>query len=52
MHVVDVSDGGFIQSRTRVWVEPGRTEVVRVSLAPAPHRKQVDEEKVDEDGPR
>jgi len=49
MHVVDVSGGGFIQSRTCVWVGPGRTEVVRVSLAVDPLPKQVDEEKAGED---
>lgn len=50
MHVVDVSGGGFIQSRSRVWVEPGRTEVVRVSLVVDPlPAKHVDEEKTGED---
>lgn len=48
-HVVDVSAGGFIQSRSRVWVTPGRTEVVRVTLAVDPAPKPVDEEKRGED---
>ncbi len=46
MHVVDVSGGGFIQSRTRVWVTPGRTEVVRVALQVDPAPKHVDDEKI------
>lgn len=33
-HVVDVRAPGFTGSRTRVWVAPGRTEVVRVRLEP------------------
>lgn len=48
-HVVDVSAGGFIQSRSRVWVTPGRTEVVRVALTVDPAPKPVDEEKRGED---
>lgn len=48
-HVVDVSAGGFIQSRSRVWVAQGRTEVVRVALTLDPAPKHVGEEKSGED---
>lgn len=48
-HVVDVSAGGFIQSRTRVSVGPGRTEVVRVALAADPSPKHVHDEKAGEE---
>ncbi|MBL8682064.1 MAG: hypothetical protein JNK05_23050 [Myxococcales bacterium] len=48
-HVVDVSEGGFIQSRSRVWVTPGRTEVVRVALAIDPSPKQGEEDKLDDE---
>lgn len=43
VHVVDVSEGGFIQSRSRVLVAPGRTEVVRVALAVDPQAKGEEE---------
>jgi hypothetical protein len=36
LHVVDVEADGFAPLRTRVWVAPGRTERVRVALAPDP----------------
>ncbi len=48
-HVVDVSGGGFIQSRTRVWVVPGRTEVVRVALQVDPSPKHVEDDKAADD---
>jgi hypothetical protein len=48
-HVVDVSEGGFIQSRSRVWVTPGRTEVVRVALAIDPSPKHGEEDKLDDE---
>jgi|LNFM01.1.fsa_nt_gb hypothetical protein len=48
-HIVDVSEGGFIHSRSRVRVTPGRTEVVRVALAVDPSAKSVDDDKVGEE---
>jgi hypothetical protein len=47
MHVVDVSASGFTSTRTRVWVTPGRTEVVRVTPEPDPLARD-DEESPEE----